>query len=74
MSARLEAAPGDVVSETTHATTYKGATAATFEGKATLANVNSSRALFSGWSDEEDISPADVRKPIAGHSVPHIST
>ena len=32
MSASLEAAPGDVVSETKHTTTYKGATASTFEG------------------------------------------
>ncbi len=34
MSATLEAAPGDVVSETLRSTTYKGATAATFEGEA----------------------------------------
>lgn len=33
MSASVEAAPGDVVSETEHATTYQGATAATFEGE-----------------------------------------
>lgn len=32
MSETLEAAPGDIVSETAHATTYAGATAATFEG------------------------------------------
>jgi len=33
MSDILEAAPGDVVSETPHATTYAGATAVTFEGE-----------------------------------------
>lgn len=33
MSESLEAAPGDVVSETEHATTYQGATATTFEGE-----------------------------------------
>ena len=33
MSETLEAAPGEVISETSHATTYKGATAATLEGE-----------------------------------------
>ena len=32
MSTRLAAAPGHVVSETAHATTYRGANAVTFEG------------------------------------------
>lgn len=32
MSDNLKAAPGDVVGETEHSTTYIGATAATFEG------------------------------------------
>lgn len=36
MSESLEAAPGDVISETEHATTYQGATAATFEGTASV--------------------------------------
>jgi len=40
MSASLEAAPGDVVSETENATTYIGATAATFEGENTLEGPN----------------------------------
>ncbi len=39
MSASVEAAPGDVVSETEHATTYEGATAATFEGENTGRNM-----------------------------------
>lgn len=33
VSESIEAAPGNVVSETEHATTYQGATAATFEGE-----------------------------------------
>ena len=33
VSETLEAAPGEVISETSHATTYKGATAATLEGE-----------------------------------------
>jgi len=33
MSEGVKAAPGDVVSETKHATSYRGATAATFEGE-----------------------------------------
>ena len=33
MSESLKEAPGDVVSETVHATIYEGATAATFEGE-----------------------------------------
>lgn len=33
VSEALDAAPGEVVSETTHATTYMGATAETFEGE-----------------------------------------
>lgn len=32
MSEGVEAAPGDIVSETKHASTYRGATASTFEG------------------------------------------
>lgn len=33
MSESLDDAPGEVFSETEHATTYKGATAISFEGK-----------------------------------------
>lgn len=36
MSEGVKAAPGDIISETKHATSYNGATAATFEGEGVL--------------------------------------
>lgn len=38
MSESVTAAPGSVVSETEHATTYEGATAASFEGIAAVSS------------------------------------
>lgn len=47
MSESLDDAPGEVFSETEHATTYKGATAISFEGKNRhLPDV----AMLSGWT------------------------
>lgn len=56
MSESLEDAPGEVFSETEHATTYNGATAISFEGENRhLPDV----AMLSGWPRMSEIFSAE---------------